>query len=459
MNFKPLLEPATLAVVGVSLQNDRHPANVIYGKNRLRYPLQVFPVNPRGGVYRGDIVYPRLTDIPGKVDLAVIAVRAEQVPGVMEDCARAQAGSAVVISGGFAETGRSELQERLTAIAREAGIPFLGPNCIGIYSPGRVDTFFLPTERMVLPAPGHVALVGQSGGILVDQMLRFATEGVGLAVAVSIGNKALVKETDLLRHLEGDPRTRVIAFYIEGFGKGEGREFVQAARACTKPVVVLKAGKSPGGSRAVSSHTAALAGDYAVAAAAFAQAGVIEARDDLELISFCEALSCYATPIAGTLGVVTGSGGHGAMAVDICAARGLSVPVIGEAAQQEIRAALAPSVREIAATANPIDLTGSAVDEDFMAAVTHLCRNPQIECVVVLLLPYIPGVSSDLGARLGQLFQRERKPIVAYVPNVEKYRMLIEGFELNGIPVSSSIEGAVLMAKALTLRRPAGGAA
>lgn len=458
MNFTPLLQPASLAVVGLSLQNDRHPANVIYNKNRLRYPLAVFPVNPRGGVYRGDPVYPRLTDLPAPVDLVVIAVRAEHVPAVMEDCVRAGARGAVVISGGFTETGRGELQDRLTAIAREAGLPFLGPNCIGIHSPGRVDTFFLPTERMVLPLPGSVALVSQSGGILVDQMLRFAGEGVGLSVAISIGNKALVKEVDLLRHLEDDPRTKVAAFYVEGFGRHEGREFFDAARACRKPVIVLKGGKSPGGSRAVSSHTASLAGDYAVASAAFAQAGVIEARDDLELISFCEALSTYPAAVGGAIGVVTGSGGHGALAVDIAVARGLAVPALDEAAQAGLRATLSESIREIASTANPVDLTGSAVDDDFLAATAGLCRRADIACVVVLLLPYLPGMSLDIGARLGHLYQRERKPVIAYVPRVEKFRMLIEGFELNGIPVASSIEGAVLMARALQLRRPGGGA-
>ena len=110
-----------------------------------------------------------------------------------------------------------------------AGLPFIGTNCLGIYVPGRVDTFFIPSERMVRPNPGKVALISQSGGILVDQMLKFSEEGIGLSTAVSIGNKALINELHLLEYLAGDPTTDVLAFYVEGFGKNEGREFVLAA--------------------------------------------------------------------------------------------------------------------------------------------------------------------------------------------------------------------------------------
>ncbi len=133
-----------MAVIGVSLSNDRHPANVIYYKNHLRYPVNVYPVNPQGGDLQGEKVYARLGDIPEKVDLAVIGVRAEQVPGVLEECVAAGAGGAAVISGGFAENGRKDLQDRLVAIARETDFPFVGPNCLGLYSPKYVDTFSSP---------------------------------------------------------------------------------------------------------------------------------------------------------------------------------------------------------------------------------------------------------------------------------------------------------------------------
>ena len=454
MNFRKLFKPKTMAIVGVSLDNDRHPANVVFNKNQLRYPVKVFAVNPRGGILQGEKVFKHISEIPDKVDLAVIAVRAEHVPDIVAGCIEAQVGGAAVISGGFAESGRKDLQDRLASIAKEAGFPLIGPNCLGIYSPSKVDTFFLPSERMVQPDLGYVALVSQSGGILVDQMVKFAGEGVGLSLAVSIGNKALIRELDLLRYLINEPNTKVIAFYVEGFEKNEGREFVLAASECPKPVIVLKSGKSAGGSRAVSSHTASLAGDYEVFSEVLSQYGIVEAKSESELISFCESLSCYQISIDGKIGVITGSGGHGALSVDICSSYGLSVPTLSEQLQIEIREKLCSSIQTIASIANPIDLTGSAVDDDFVAAANGLSRTPEIDCIIVLLLPYLPGITSDLGARLSQVSRRAEKPLVAYVPHVEKYRMLIEGFEFNRVPVSPSIEGAVHMAEAMRRCKP-----
>lgn len=454
MDFKKLFEPKTMAVIGVSLTNNRNPANVIFIKNHLRYPLKVFAVNPNGGLLQGEKVFTSISEIEEKIDFAVIAVRAEQCPDILHDCIRAGVGGAAVISGGFAESGGEEFQDRMVAIARDADFPFIGPNCLGIYSPSRVDSFFLPSERMVQPNPGDVALVSQSGGILVDQMIKFASEGVGLSLAVSIGNKAMIKEIDLLRYLSEDKGADVIAFYVEGFGKNEGREFVLAAAKCPKPVIVLKAGKSSGGRRAVSSHTASLAGDYETFSAVLSQYGVVEAKNEFELVAFCESLSCYPRAIDGKIGIVTGSGGHGALAVDVCAHHGLSVPVLHDDLQNEIRSHLRPSVRNIASLGNPIDLTGSAADDDFVVATNSLSRYPDVDCIILLLLPYLPGITSDLGAILSQIYHQDRKPIVAYVPHMEKYRMLIEGFELNRIPVSPSIEGAVHMAEAMRRCQP-----
>jgi acetate---CoA ligase (ADP-forming) len=454
MDLKKLFEPETLAVIGVSLSNDRHPANVVFNKNLLRYPVRVYPVNPHGGALQGERVYASVREIPEAVDMAVIAVRAEQVPEVLSQCILAGVGGATIVSGGFAESGRKDLQDQLTAMALEAGFPAVGPNCLGIYSPGQVDTFFLPNERMVRPQTGGVAMVSQSGGILVDQMVKFSGEGVGMSLAVSIGNKAVVKELDLLRYLVDDPATKVIAFYVEGFGKNEGREFVLAASRSPKPVIVMKAGKSPEGSKAVSSHTASLGGDYKVFSEVLAQFGVVEARNESELVAFCESLSCYHHAIDGRMGIISGSGGHGAMSVDVCTAHGLQVRTFTQELQEALRQGVSTAVRGIASYANPVDLTGSAVDDDFVHAATILSRSEEVECILLLLLPYLPGCTMDLGARLSQVHRREGKPLVAYVPHVEKYRMLIEGFELNNLPVSPSIEGAVLMAEAMRRCRP-----
>ncbi|NLX52231.1 MAG: CoA-binding protein [Deltaproteobacteria bacterium] len=454
MNLKPLFEPRTLAVIGVSAANERHPANVIFEKNNHRYPVEVFGVNPKGGKLHDEPLFERIGDVPKKIDLAVIAARADFVPDILAQCIDAGVKSAAVISGGFSEGGRADLQDRMVAIAREAKFPFIGPNCLGLFVPFRVDTFFLPIERMIKPSPGNVAFISQSGGILVDQMIKFTQQGVGMSKAVSIGNKALVREIDLLKYLLSDPATRVIAFYVEGFGAGEGREFVLAADCSPKPVILMKSGKSEAGHRAVSSHTASLAGDYASFAAAIAQHNIIEAANEQELVSFCEVLSSYTQPIEGKIGIITGSGGHGAMAVDACAAAHLTVPEFAAELQSRLRDGLTENIRSIASVGNPVDLTGSAVDDDFVACAKILAAAPEVDCLVVLLLPYLPGVTLDIGVRLSQVQKQFKKPLVAYVPHVEKYNMMIDGFELNGTPVSPSIEGAVLMAKALSRKKP-----
>jgi len=449
MNFKPLFKPKTMAVIGVSTSNISHPANVIYFKNHLRYPLKVFPVNPKGGTFQQDKLYRNIGEIDEKVDLAVIAARSEFVPKILKECTEANVGGAVVISGGFAEKGQKEIQTQMVEMAREANFPFIGPNCLGIFSPMKLDTFFLPGERIVNPGSGNVAFVSQSGGVLVDQLVKFAGQGVGVSLAVSIGNKAMVRETDLLRYLSRDPKTDVIAFYIEGFNEREGRTFVEIAGKCAKPVIVLKAGKSMEGTKAISSHTASLAGDYKVFSEVLKQYGIVEAKNESELSSFCESLSRCQKTVNGNVGIISISGGHGVISVDACAKHGLSLPQLSEELKEQIRKGLSSSIRDIASLRNPMDLTGSAMDDDFIAAADGFSQSPDIECVIILLLPYSPGITADLGAKLSHISQSRGKPMVAYVPKVEKYRMLIEGFELNRVPVSSSIEGTVLMVEAM----------
>jgi len=455
MDLRPIFEPKSMAVFGVSASNYQHPANEVFNKNQHRYPVKVYGINPARETIGGQKIYHCIADIPERIDLAVIAVKADLVPDVLSDCIKANARSAVIISGGFKEVGRQDLQDRIVAMSREASFPFIGPNCLGIFVPDHVDTFFLPSERMIKPLKGKISFVSQSGGILVDQMIKFTDYGVGFAKAISIGNKALISEIDLLDYFCTDPSTEVIAFYIEGFGENEGRQFVLNAKKCGKPVVVIKSGKSPGGSRAVSSHTASLAGDYASFSAALAQHGIIEATSERELLSFCESLSERPTiHIAGKAGIITVSGGHGAMAVDACASYGITLPSLPQSKQDEIRANLNPSARAIASLNNPIDLTGSGVDDDFVTTARTLLAMDEIDCIIALLLPYIPGITSDLGAKLSLIAREYNKPLIAYVPNLEKYEMLIEGFKLNGVPVSPSIEGAVLMVEALRRNKP-----
>jgi acetyltransferase len=443
-----------MAVIGVSTSQDNHPANVIYNKNHLRYPVKTFAVNPKGGILNREKLYPSVEDIREDIDVAVIAVRAGVVSRVVEQCIKKGVKGAVIISGGFAESGNLSLQQRVVDIAREASFPFIGPNCLGIYAPDYVDTFFLPGERIIRPDKGNVGFVSQSGGVLVDQMVKFASQGIGISLAVSIGNKAYIRETDMLDWLDQDLETKVIAFYVEGFEKGEGRQFIKKAEQCSKPVIILKAGKSKKGIEAVSSHTASLAGDYRVFSEIMKQYCVAEADNEYELTSFCESLSCYPKGIKGNIGILTLSGGHGVIAADACERHEISIPEIDPATIDIIKEKLSPEIKNIVSLVNPLDLTGSSTDSDIVTSARHLSRDANIDCIMALLLPYSPGISTDIGAKLSQVARNEGKPMIAYVPNENKYKIIIEGFELNNIPVASSVEGAVLMAKALMRCRP-----
>ena len=449
MHFSRLFKPETMAIFGVSFSNPFHPANVIYNKNNLRYEVKTYCINPNGGVLYGEKVFKNIQEIPEKIDLALIAVRAEHVPQALKDCIEAQASSAVVISGGFSETGKTDLEDEIRGLSRESSFPVIGPNCLGIFSPPHVDAFFLPHERLVEPDSGGVTLISQSGGILVDLMIKLTQEGVGISRAVSVGNKVAVDEVDLLQYFAEDPKTQVVGIYIEGFRQGRGREFVELMETFKKPVILLKSGKTPGGTRAVSSHTASLAGDYSVFTELVKQSGAIEAFNETEFVSYCEALSCCKKGGIKNVCIITGSGGHGAMASDVCFRAGLNIIEVPEEDKAELRKELSASIQAIASMNNPIDLTGSAMDSDFFVAMRFFLQKEYVDAVILLLLPYLPGISSDIGARLAVAFREFEKPVITYLPHVDKYGIFIEGFEANRMPVAHSVEGAVYMAESL----------
>ncbi|MHC4779738.1 MAG: CoA-binding protein [Planctomycetota bacterium] len=452
MDLKRLFEPETIAVYGVSRTNPFHPANIIYHKNHLRYRARTWGINPKGGDLYGETLYATASDVPETVDLAVVGIRAENVLGALRDCIDAGVGGAIVISGGFAETGRADLQQQITDLSRENDFPVVGPNCLGVYSPPNMDTFFLPPERLISIREGGVALVSQSGGILIDLMIKLSQEGAGISCGVSIGNRAALDEVDLARFLLGDPRTAVLGMYIEGFGPGRGRDFVELLAGTNKPVVFMKSGKTPGGSRAVASHTASVAGDYRVLHELLASAGALEARTESEFVSFCEAFSTKCERPMRRVGIVTASGGHGAMASDECFEARLEVPVMDPSIAAGLRETLSPNIRAIASVTNPVDLTGSAADSDFIAATRYLLNLEEVDGVVLLLLPYLPAITPDIGARIAQVRREAGKPVVTYIPHIDKYGIFIEGFETNGVPVAHTVPGAVHMAQALSRR-------
>ncbi|TFF95204.1 CoA-binding protein [Candidatus Thorarchaeota archaeon] len=445
-----MLNPKVAAVVGVSTSNPFSPGNVIFRKLRFENGLLTYPINPKGGLVEGIKVYPSLSDCPKEIDLVVISVPAKYVPSVLKEVGELGIKAVIVVSGGFSETGETgeSLQKEIIEIANEHEITMVGPNCIGVFVPDRVDTFFLPSERVARPRYGTVAIISQSGGWLVERLEEFASRDLGIAAAISIGNAAQTKVTDFVRHFGKDKQVRVILAYIEGFSEGEGRQFVKACEeiAPKKPVVVLKGGQSEAGHRATQSHTSSLAGDNEVASAAFRQYGVIEAVDEDHVMAYSKAFSFEEKPMMGkSVGALTVSGGHGVIATDEAAYHGLEFPVFEEEDQEKMRQAMTEAYRRISSFRNPCDLTGSASDIDYERVLDVMLGIDYIDAALLLLLPYAPGISLQIGARVANVAKKYNKTVVAYVPNLEKYDIIIRGFELNGIPVGDTIEEAVQM--------------
>jgi acyl-CoA synthetase (NDP forming) len=269
---------------------------------------------------------------------------------------------------------------------------------------------------------------------------------------VSIGNKAVIDEVDMLRFFLSDRKTNVVGIYIEGFSDGRGRDFISLTKSTNKPVVVLKAGKTPGGSRAVSSHTASIAGDYRVFSEVLGASAAFEARNEMEFVSCCEVFSSCSRRKIKNVCIITASGGHGAIAADGCFGAELTIAEVPDEDVMALRPMLSKSIQGICSLTNPVDLTGSAGDLDFQTAVKFFLEKDYVDCVLLLILPYLPGITSDVGARVAQLARESGKPVIAYMPHIDKYGIFIEGFESNGVPVAHSVEGAVYMARGLARR-------
>ncbi len=448
--LKTMLQPKVTAVVGVSTSNPFSPGNVIFRKLAFENGIPTYPINPKGGYVEGVKVYESITEAPNDIELVVISVPARFVPSVLKECGEKRIQSVIVVSGGFSEIGESGkvLQSEIVEIANNYRISMVGPNCIGVYVPEVLDTFFLPSERVARPSKGHVAIISQSGGWLIERLEEFADRRVGIAAAISIGNQAQIKVTDFVEHFGKDNNINVIICYLEGFGISEGRKFVEACQKIVqkKPVVVLKGGESDAGHRATQSHTSSLAGDQAIAGAAFRQYGVIHAIDEDEVMAYAKMFSFKPKlMMSDRIGTLSVSGGHGVIASDEASSYGLEFPPFSKEEQDSMRSAMTPAYQEIASFRNPCDLTGSASDIDYENVLDKMLSFDSIDAALLLLLPYAPGISLQIGARVANVSKRHPKTVVAYVPDLEKYEVIIRGFELNGIPAADTIEEAVQM--------------
>jgi acyl-CoA synthetase (NDP forming) len=341
-------------------------------------------VNRSGDEVAGHPVHRSLRELPGPVDLVVVAVPAAAVPAVAHDAVAIGAGAMVVISSGFAETGPEgrALEADLLHIARTGGLRVLGPNCLGlaVTDPERpFDATFGP-ER---PPPGRMAFASQSGGLGIGVLAFCRARGIGLSAFASLGNKADLSSNDLLGYWSHDERTRVILLYLEGFGNP--RRFARLARSVARrtPIVALKGGRSPAGLRAAGSHTAALAAGEGPTDALFRLAGVVRVDTVEDLFETGQVLADQPLPRGPRVAIVSNAGGPAILAADTAADLGLEIPAFDDALVARIRAAL-PSV---AAPGNPVDLGAGAAASAYAATIGAIAEAGAADAIIAIHTP------------------------------------------------------------------------
>lgn len=377
-----MLNPRSIAIVGATPRmqyGGRFLAAALKAKDRVR----VYAVNPRYDEIMGEKSYPSVTALPEAPDVVAVVVPYDQVLDVLEESHRKGAGSAIVISAGFAERGtgdRRDLQGELGEFARTSGLRISGPNCLGLANV-KADIWATASSRGASGLTGPIGLVCQSGATAFGPFLVRAVEnGIGFSYIISTGNEADLDFADFARYLLDDPDTKVIAGFVEGFKRAD--KFLEVAKLAAergKPIVLIKIGRSELGARAASSHTAALTGEDARYDAVFAQYGVIRVQDYDELIEVAHLMAHTPKPAVPGVAVVSHSGGISSLTADMCGQAGLDLPPLGDAARDSINGIL----KGFGWAANPADVTGFANSEAFPQIMKHMIADPRMGTLVV----------------------------------------------------------------------------
>ncbi|HOP40362.1 MAG TPA: CoA-binding protein [Geobacteraceae bacterium] len=440
-----LFFPKSLALVGASPSEEKLGGITL--RNLLAVKGTVYPVNPKYGEIMGVCCYPTVKDIPGFMDLAVIMRPAVEVPAILRELA-GKARFVLIVSAGFAEVGAADLQEEIIRIGREGKLRLVGPNCLGIFNPWhRLDTMFLPHDCLKRPKRGNVAVVSQSGAVMICLLDAIRMANTGISKVVNYGNAVDLEAPEVYEYLAEDDATDVVVSYLESVG--DGRRFLEAARSLTerKPLLVLKAGKGAGGRAAAFSHTGRLGGDYQVFHSLMDQFGIREMACFDDLLDAAKAVS-YQRPVPGNrVTIITNGGGSGVLAADECARRGLELSPLPEESRMRLRSVF-PSFYTVA---NPIDLTGQVRIDDYREALFAL--RDAYDGFLVIALTGVSGVTLGLANYLREFKEKFGKPIVVHIAQGGVAPRLIRLVEKAGIPVYRSPERAVRGLAALLLNR------
>jgi acetyl coenzyme A synthetase (ADP forming)-like protein len=381
-----LLDIHSIAVVGAS--QDPNKVGYAICRNLLTFPGALYPVNPKAPMVLGRVAYPDLASIPGNVDLAVIAIPAPGVPGVIKEAGQKEVPLAIIISSGFREGGPegSRLEEEILATAQKYGMRVMGPNCLGLMLPHKgINTTFDP----VSPKPGRIAFISQSGAIITTIVDWSLPEEIGFSAVISVGNQSDLTFEDFIRYAGSDPDTRAIILYIEQIRFGT--RFMDTVRrvSLTKPVVAIKAGSSRIGQKAASSHTGSLAGSHEVYMAAFHQAGVIPVSSIREAFETAELLSSEGYPRGTRAIVITNAGGFAVLSSDYAERFGIGIVEFSQELIGELDAVLPANwSRE-----NPIDMVGDSSADRFARTFDIMIRHQDLWDIAFVIA--VPSALSD----------------------------------------------------------------
>ncbi len=452
-DLKYLFQPRSVAIVGASKEEFKSGGMFINNMLTDKYAGTIYPINPGESEIRGLKCYPSLTEVPGEIDLAILAIPSRAIMPAMEDCARKRVKFAVVHAVGFGELGAEgrDLEKKMVSIAREGGVRIIGPNCMGIFtSKGRINTV-VPYATLPLDL-GPVAFVGQSGWASESMLRLGGARGLRFTGVISIGNQSDLGVEDLIGYWGQDPDTRVIAAYVEGLK--DARRFMRiVGEVCRKkPVIIWKGGSSDMGARSAASHTGSLAGDYEVFQAMCRQTGIIAAHGMEDVIDLAVAFSCPVLPAGNDLGILIEAGGGAVASSDACAKEGLRIPQLSPALQEKLRIYLEGKVPPSNNRKNPVDLVWVAVGDPY-GAYGDCLEMVVSEVDVCLMIAYAFIHEEPFRKRVAELRDSLGKPIVFVPGNPTDQYAGMEMAVKDGIPTYSMPENAVRCIGAMVKRQ------
>jgi acetyltransferase len=412
-SLRPLLQPRSIAIIGASRRQATIGNTLFHNILRQEFSGVVYPVNPNADAVASVKTAPTVLDIAGEVDLAIVIVPADGVNRVLEQCGQKGVRGIVVISAGFGEIGDEgrKKEEEILETCNRYRMRLVGPNCMGLINADPAVNMNA-TFSLIFPAFGNVALGTQSGALGLA-ILEYARDlNIGISTFVSLGNRADVSSNDLLQYWVEDQSTDVILLYLESFGNP--RKFARIARnvALKKPIVVVKSGRTPAGSRAATSHTGALATAEVASEALFAQTGMIRVDTLQELFDVASMLSHQPLPRGRNVAILTNGGGPGILTADACAERGLELPSLSDRTLSGLKSFLSSR----AGFSNPVDMTAEATAEEYSRALKLLAEDDGIDIAIVIFIPPIVTQAEAVAAAIRNVapeYRRRNKVLVA----------------------------------------------